>query len=354
MTMTNRSPIDRDYFDGFPEYHIESPGPEAGVYEDLEESSYHELPALGSSLMRLGLAESLKQYRHQKQNPPGHSDGMTLGSLVHWSLLEPERWRREVIERPEPPVDPETLSSTDVAIVKALAADEPIDCEAVADQAGVKTSTVETRAADRDDIRQLADYLAELDFDEIPDDETIAKAESIRRCILEHPRIRGGMLDYETGRSELSLVWDDPFRPVRCKGRIDFETPVYGGVYLLDIKTTHMPVGAWRSERLYKPGHWAALQAGHYAQGYETLTDRNVHAFAFVVCQTEPPHDCRIISVEGDALEQARDWQHGLLGELVHYWRNPKQYLGAYPDVDRVQERHEYRQPQPLHHRSTS
>jgi len=111
-----------------------------GHYPGLSEERYHNDPALSSTLIRDGLSEGLLDFAHTWHSDGPSSKHIDLGKLVHMAVLEPDRWEREVVDRPEPPVDVDDMSGTDVTLAEAVAAPDEPDPEALSDETGVQVS----------------------------------------------------------------------------------------------------------------------------------------------------------------------------------------------------------------------
>lgn len=93
-----------------------------------------------------------------------------------------------------------------------------------------------------------------------------------------------------TGRCELSIVWNDRHTGLLCKARIDCACPTR----LIDLKTTDdsQNKGPLGDEFDWAIGRYSYhTQAAWYADGWETLTGDRL-PFWFAVVTTQKPHQC--------------------------------------------------------------
>ena len=292
-----------------------------GHYPGLSEERYHDDPALSSTLIRDGLSEGLLDFAHTWHSDGPDSEAIDLGSLIHMAVLEPDRWEHEVVDRPEPPVDVDDMSGTDTSVAEAIAAPADVDIAALADDCGVQTSTIEKRL-ENEGIQTLAEFIAEHGTP--PDPSLVERAKPIRDAILEHPRIRGGLL--REGRAEESVVWRDE-RDISFRARPDYLQRIGSSFLMADLKTTSKDLGYWKRRSFWQRRYHQ--QAAHYADGVEAVLNTAVSHCLVVVASTSEPYKVEVLELEQEALETGRKANRSAIHKLVEHWNNPDRYPGT-------------------------
>jgi hypothetical protein len=106
------------------------------------------------------------------------------------------------------------------------------------------------------------------------------------------------------GSTELSICWDDPEFPARCKGRIDrFQADFDGLATLVDLKSAEdASLDAFRRDiERYAYG----LQAALYLDGMAALAP-HFRQWIWVVAEKSPPYACALYVADDEILEEGR------------------------------------------------
>lgn len=196
-------------------------------------SEYDAIDAMNWSTLRyLETSALLLDYR--KKNPRPDTESLYLGRAIHCALLEPDRWKRILVE---PKHDKRTKDG------KAERA------KWLVDQAGdgfvalpsFKLNTKagkEARAAFLEEVPEGVTVIAGdeptekiLEGRELIDAETRTLADRCAAAVLAHPKARE-LLAF--GRTEEPITWTDRETGVACKARLDLGKPGY----ILDVKSS--------------------------------------------------------------------------------------------------------------------
>lgn len=253
--------------------------PEPGVYPGIPFDDYARWDAVNHSVLRHMKKTPAHAY-WEKTNQDESTSFQALGHLIHFAVLEPERFAAE-----GPVVAPDVDRRTTLG--KATWA------EFQAANAGRAIVTEK-------DMRILL---------------------AIQSNIAQHATAREAL--YGPGASELSIVWVDPATGVLCKGRLDRVSEIGGWPFIVDIKTTSKPA-ATHSFQISVESYGYHEQAALYLRGINTLVPPDegvVRKFAWLVCETEPPYCVRMFEAEEAALDLGAE----LIGK----------YLAQYADCDK-------------------
>lgn len=203
----------------------------------MQHEEYAAIDAVNWSTL-VHLATSPMMLRWRADHPREDTRALRLGRAIHCAVLEPERWEREYVARPD-------------------------------------FGDLRTKAAKQARAEWLVDLPAGV---EVLEPEEYELAERCGRAVREHP-VAASLL--RGGRAEEVVTWTDEETGLACKARLDFITPAY----VLDLKSTRQTTlrAIWRdfASRLYH-GQVAFYQEGAIA------TQRIPH-------DAEPP---RIIAVQ--------------------------------------------------------
>lgn len=227
-----------------------------GVYENLPAEAYHADPALSSTGARR-LLECPAKFAFEREHGTEPTRAMELGTAAHLSVLG---------------VGP------DVVIV---------------DAANYRTKKAQ---ADAEVARaEGAVPLLPHEYDRVQ-----AMAEVIRQ----HPKA-GPLFTPGTGRSEVSLVWDDRATGVRRRARLDWvREPVPGGrLIVTDYKTTAdaSPEGIRKTVATYGYHQQAAWYLdGAHACGLAP----DGAAFVFIFQEKTPPYVVTVAELTPDTLRK--------------------------------------------------
>ncbi len=247
-----------------------------GFIPGLSNEEYHNIDALGSSLLRQFL-KSPEHYKYFKDNKVESTDAMKLGTAIHMAILEPALFKETYIQKPK----------------------------------NMHFGTIEGKAwkaaAGDKQILPFDDYVAVY---------------NIYEKVISHERLpdllRGGL-------AEQSFCWCDANTGLLCKSRPDF----IGQDYILDIKTTSGSAdvdGFLRSTKEYRHD----IQAAFYLRGMP-----HIKTFIHVVIEKNAPHGIAIYEIDAEDLKRAQRTIDGALVRLTDCIRN-NNYPGYTADIQRV------------------
>jgi len=254
----------------------ELPGVPAAVkgYRTVEAANYHAWPALNASLLKEPSACHLLHHLCEPETDhfaaPSRAEAFTVGTLVHWACLEPDKIKNYPLHM--------------------------VLCE---------TDGLGTKAAQRQRLANPGKLLVTAQH--------IEQAQALRRAVW--MQSEAAQLLKRPGVNELSGfsfhagIWRK-WRPDRV---------LLDGTRMIDVKTTRVElVGKrgimdWERE-CWKMGYF--LQAAWYLFHHELATGVRPNAFTFVAVCSGEPHHARCFTLEnfpsdhplytGSALQKAR------------------------------------------------
>lgn len=211
-----------------------------GIFEDVEEASYHADPALSQSGAKLLLVSPAK-YRWRMDNPE-HRDAFDYGHAAHAKIL------------------------------------------------GVGADVVTVHA---DDWRSKAAQEAKRKAHEAGKTPLLAKdvarIDAMALAIEAHPT--AAAILHSAGRPELSMWWTEHTTDgteVPARGRVDYATTTAAGdPVIVDLKTTVDASPAGFTKTVTNLGY--DLQAAAYRRGWEALTGQRP-AFVLIAQEKEAPY----------------------------------------------------------------
>jgi len=235
--------------------------PEPGIYPAVSFDDYARWDAANHSTLKhfkKTPAHVLWEMTHQNES----TTFQELGHLVHFAVLEPERFAKE-----GPLVAPDCDRRTTLGKNTWAAF-----LEAAGNRAVVKEADMEI-------------------------------LKGIQANVALHPTAREAL--YGAGASELSIVWDDPETKVRCKGRLDRFSEIGGWPFIVDVKTTSKPPTT-ESFQISVNTYAYHEQAAFYLRGLSVLSPPEpgvMRKFAWLVCETVPPYTVRMFECDEAALD---------------------------------------------------
>jgi hypothetical protein len=243
-------------------------------------AAYDAIEAMNWSTLR-HLETSPLLLDHRKRNPRPDTDSLRLGRAIHCALLEPDRWKRFLVE---PKFDKRTKDGL-AARAKWLV-----------DELGegfvpLPAFKLNTKAKFLEEVPDGATVIAGdeatakvLEGRELIDEETRALADRCAKAVLDHPKA-AAMLAF--GKTEEPITWTDRETGVPCKARLDLGKPGF----VLDVKSSRQPTlrGICADFARYRyHGQLAFYQDG-------AITSRRIPADAppprVIVVQTVEPFD---------------------------------------------------------------
>jgi exodeoxyribonuclease VIII len=215
-----------------------------------------------SSLKKI--AQTPRKFRLAMDHPEDKiTPSKLFGTACHAMLLEPQRFKENVIA---PPVHPSGKYEG-----KAFG----------------KTS----------DAYQV--FLANNPGKFVLDSEDLEKLACIQAEVDAHPHA-AALLQAE-GPREVVMVWADPTTGLRCKGRADLIVPKFG---IVDVKTTEDASVSAFSRSLVDYSYPA--QCAFYCRGLRELRNAKVidtkDHFVFIAIESEPDHGITIYTLGHDTL----------------------------------------------------
>lgn len=220
---------------------------------NLSNEEYHKTDAEGSTDLKYFL-RSPAHYNAYKNGllPKLESDSMTLGSLFHCLVLEPETFsNRYAISR-------------------------KIDGRTTAGKA------------------EKAAFALENEGKIIVDEATFGTAKLMAESVVCHPE---ASLLLKNGVSEQSHFYVDPETGLQCKYRPDYRHDQY----IVDLKSTRdASFGAFRNQLTNLKYH---VSAAHYCMGEGVLFDKNHRQFIFVCTENVAPFLTAVYLLDDESLK---------------------------------------------------
>lgn len=227
------------------------PGPKAGLYFGTEDKQYFAFRGLNASLIKeptpAEMWHTMNEPARDKYGSDSEAEKWTVGTLVHWAVLEPWRFR-------------DMNSHCIISPTKGLAT-------------------------------QRAQAVREAYPDQlVVAPEHIAQAARCRAAIESCPEACEFLA--ADGANEVTLVhWDKP-TSFWYKGR--FDRVPRSGNYLLDVKSTAFPLPQFPRE-IKKLGYH--IQAAWYLDLWEAVTGERKERFIWVAVTKSEPYMCRLFDV---------------------------------------------------------
>lgn len=234
-----------------------TPSPKPGVYPGVSFEEYASWDALNHSTLKHA-AKTASHFKAARDNPDTESTpALAIGTAAHALLLEPERFKRDVVAAP---INPKTGN----AFGRGTKAWE--------EHADAHKGKIILTTEELTDLRAMA---AKIHAN--PDASTLLTAE---------------------GMSEVAIVWDDPTTGLRCKARVDRYVPAFGRI---DYKTTESAAdGDLQRSFINYSYHTADV---FYSRGFEALK-MNARS-VFIVQEKSAPYEARVVKIGGETLQCA-------------------------------------------------
>jgi exodeoxyribonuclease VIII len=234
--------------------------PEPGAYADVSFDDYAAWPAVNHSILR-HFRKTAAHVRHEMESQDESSKHQELGRAVHTAVLEPGNFESEFVVKPK--MDRRTKAG---------------------------------KAA-------WAIFEKEAGGRRILTEEEWAVCEGIMRSIEKHPTARAFLRG--KGVNELSLLWRDQEFDLLCKARLDRLLIFEGHPYILDVKTMHKPAST-HAFQVSVESYQYHSQGAFYLRGAQQLQPAE-RRFAWLACETEPPHLVRLFDADDEALKIGAD-----------------------------------------------
>lgn len=276
--------------------------PEPGIYEDVPMSEYFTWDAASKSRL-WGFRRSPAHARVMSED----TKATAFGRAAHVALLEPDEFKKRYAS-----------ASQCVAHTGAGAQCQNQGSYPLAGGGSVCGTHIK-KALKTDDSLKVAENV------EILSEKDWAACGTIRERVKAKARASG--LVSGPGRAELSLVWVDPELGIRCKGRIDRDSPTLAGGTIVDVKTT-VDASDFAFERtIFNYGYHA--QGAFYLDGMEALGEERRHCTILAV-EKAAPFEISAFRLLPAALDAGRDLIRPILERYA--WCKENDIWPGYPD----------------------
>lgn len=222
----------------------------------ITREQYDALKRVNFSTLK-AMARSPAHYRHWLEKPEPDTDSRRLGRCVHLAVLEPEKFKQEVV----------------------------------------------VWSGGRRAGKEWEKFCAENSA------QTIVSEEEFRQCLRMQDAVHSNPISSRhiaKGQSESAVLWN--FGDVPCKARLDFD-----GEAIVDLKSTRnaSPDSFGRDSYTYK----YHVQAAFYSDGY-LLASGEDKPFVILAVEADPPHLVQVYRVPKPLIEAGRRTYTGWLDRL--------------------------------------
>jgi len=225
---------------------------EPGLYEKVPAATYHRMPGVSQSQLKVLRELSPAHLRWQMDHPPEPSPAMVLGAAIHDAILLPDDF--ETVWRPLAAGDGRTKTVRGLRAAEAAAA-------------------------------PYAVFLTTQDY---------ATCLAVRDAVAANKKARQLL----NGEAERSAVWNDPRTGILCRGRFDLLGERTGTI--VDLKTSRCAAKDKFSRDIWSYGYH--MQAAFYLQGARAL-GLEYDRFAFVVVEKDPPYGVALYEMSHGAIK---------------------------------------------------
>lgn len=236
---------------------------EPGIYKDISFDDYAAWAAVNATTLNGFCRTPAHVYYEMMHGGKERTPALDLGWLVHLAVLEPIRFRDEIVIPPA--VDKRSR------VGKAM----------------------------------MAEFELENEGKTLVDAESHIKIEAMAAAVLNHETANEFFVK-NGGTNELSFVWTDEDSGLLCKGRADRigsigEWPIVG-----DLKTSKDASRREMEKSVYKYGYHIA--AAHYLEGLQALypipSGNSYRRFVLFVVESVPPYLCAVYEIDESALAE--------------------------------------------------
>jgi exodeoxyribonuclease VIII len=256
---------------------------EPGIYPGIAFEEYVTIDAVNNSALQ-HMAKSAKHFYAKVLDPNREKDEPTpaliLGNAVHTKILEPDEFSKRYFVVPED------------APKKPTAA-----------QINAKKPSDETLEA----IRYWTELMGLNAEKTLLTRDQWETSHKIHEAFMSS---KTAQMIFSLGKTEQTLIWEDPIEGVLCKGRADY----INDIGIIDIKSTIDARPDEFSRSAYNYGY--ATQAAFYVDGYKRLTGEESN-FIFACFEKEPPYACRFYVASDAMIEFGRRLYRALLAQYA-------------------------------------
>jgi hypothetical protein len=258
------------------------------IVRDMPAPLYHSSPAIGSTALRTLVLETPAHFEAQQACPVDETKDMRIGTYVHTSWLESERWRREFVAAP----------------------------------AWQHHGNSKEGKAERAAFRAAAEGRIVVDADEH------ALVESMAAALRKHPAASRLLSDADA--IEPSIFFDDETTGVECRDRPDLVTK---SRICVELKTCQDASQGGFGRTIANSAYH--VQLAHHDAALRAV-DIEPAALVWVAVEKTPPHCVAVRMIDPATLAQAHTMRTRALDLLVEC-REAKRFKG-YDDVIVVQQ----------------
>ena len=261
--------------------------PEPGIYYDIPAEDYFSWDCFHQSLIP-AIMKSARHLKHAKENDQ-KTKPMILGSLVDGLLLDPKELDNY-----------KQLSETYIN----KGEEKPWN----ANSKDCKAELKEIIDAGKTPIKKK-----EMD-----------KAEQICDGVMREEEAAQFIKD---SKKQVCIVWDDPETGVRCKARIDLQTPSVIG----DLKTSRCAEKFTFARDIVNMGYHT--QAALYSGGWAVLNSDKILPWKWVVVENEAPFCAAVYELGESSLEAGRARYRIALAKYKDYMENDPELRRGYSEL---------------------
>lgn len=222
--------------------------------ELLNETDYHAHPAIGSSQLKT-ILKSLGHFKFEQSQKRSPTKAMNFGTCFHLAVLEPKRFKDEVVVMPE-------FKGTGMYAKKD---------QWLTENHGKLILTTEERA------------------------DAMLMLKSISRHKVASHYLVGGV-------PELSYFWTDKETGIECKSRPDYRR---SGGALVDIKTTQDASLEEFSRSVLSYGYH--ISAAHYLNGVSQVLGQKFEQFILIAVEKTEPYGVQVFEIDFGTLEKGQE-----------------------------------------------
>ncbi len=208
---------------------------------------------------------------------------MDVGTAFHWAVLEPERFKGEVV--------------IDLAINH-----NKLEYKQWKED---NSDKLIIRAKDYRNVQKMVDVL------------------ELKKSVKE-------FLNIPEGHAELACLWREPDYGFWCKAKFDW-LPAAGNA-IVDLKKTQVASKREFVKAIYRYDYY--VQAAHYMNGFEIVVGYRPDDFVWIASEQLPPNECNVFCADHEEIGQAE-------AKLIDWYRQYAECLdtGQWPGyVDEVVE----------------
>lgn len=221
---------------------------------ELSETEYHAHHAVGSTQLKTVL-KSLGHYKYSLSQKRAPTKAMNFGTCFHLAVLEPKRFKNEVVAMPE---------------FKGAGMYAKKDA-----------------------------WLTENHGKLVLSQEEMTDCQMMLRAVSKH-NVASSLL--VGGVPELSYFWTDRDTQIECKARPDYRR--HGGA-LVDIKTTEDASLEEFSRSVLRYGYH--LSAAHYLNGVSAVLGQQFDKFIIIAVEKSAPYGIHCFEVDFGTLEKGEE-----------------------------------------------